>query len=367
MESLGDDAAGVASAALPSGPSTSATQTEVSKVKDEGEGKGKRKQIEVKHQTEKEKRTARNVPNGDGHAQSLKVATQVFSLEQRDVQQQGTGDTQTGGQQTWLMGVEHEEAAGPSYTDAQTFSSLHFPDMNEVQKQQDQLLELMQATAQERDLLKDQVVHLTKQLHNVQTRLQEMSQTSVKVCMHQASQTEKAEETQHYKSLFEKAKRKIDELIKEKEALLYAAEANPSATANEKREIKQEDNEIALHVDCLTRQLNQSNRERDELHLRCEELKLSRSTSRTARNSPTQAVPREARGTGAFGTASIPGASRSLVQLRQNVGHLLSYFVPALDLDQVNYECDVIDEILVQVLSDEESIVSGLRSEAKKQ
>ncbi|XP_076015216.1 MORC family CW-type zinc finger protein 3-like isoform X1 [Genypterus blacodes] len=291
---------------------------------------------------------------------------------------------------------------------------------SEVQK----LHKLMQTTAQERDLLKEQVAQLTDQLQSMETRLQVSQATG------STHQPEEAEEARHYRSLLEEANQKIDELVKEKEASMNA----PKAYEEER---KQENDEIALQVDHLYRQLDQSNRERDELrsqlarleeekanlisqceelklslqrqsshtegdcstphtehnsttqavpqdsrgseaagsasssgasrHLQCEELKLSRSTSRTARNSPTQAVPQEARGTGAFGTASIPGASRSLVQLRQNVGHLLSYFVPALDLDQVNYECDVIDEILVQVLSDEESIVSGLRSEAKKQ
>lgn len=43
-------------------------------------------------------------------------------------------------------------------------------------------------------------------------------------------------------------------------------------------------------------------------------------------------------------------APRSLISLRQNVGRLLVTTMPALDLDQVNYECDVIDEILDQVL-----------------
>lgn len=42
----------------------------------------------------------------------------------------------------------------------------------------------------------------------------------------------------------------------------------------------------------------------------------------------------------------------SLIELRQNVGRLLITFVPALDLEQVNYECNVIDEILEQVLND---------------
>lgn len=48
-------------------------------------------------------------------------------------------------------------------------------------------------------------------------------------------------------------------------------------------------------------------------------------------------------------------APSSLISLRQNVGRLLVTTMPALDLNQVNYECDVIDEILDQVLMNTES------------
>uniref|UniRef100_A0A8C5N525 CW-type domain-containing protein n=1 Tax=Gouania willdenowi TaxID=441366 RepID=A0A8C5N525_GOUWI len=40
-----------------------------------------------------------------------------------------------------------------------------------------------------------------------------------------------------------------------------------------------------------------------------------------------------------------------LSNLRRNIGRLLITYVPVLDLEQVNYECSVIDEILAQVLS----------------
>lgn len=55
----------------------------------------------------------------------------------------------------------------------------------------------------------------------------------------------------------------------------------------------------------------------------------------------------------------------SLIELRHNIGRLLVSFVPALDLGQVNYECNVIDEILEQVLLDVETITPvGLRDRA---
>lgn len=55
----------------------------------------------------------------------------------------------------------------------------------------------------------------------------------------------------------------------------------------------------------------------------------------------------------------------SLIELRHNIGRLLVTFVPALDLGQVNFECNVIDEILEQVLLNVESTTpDGLRDEA---
>uniref|UniRef100_A0A8C5GGN0 CW-type domain-containing protein n=1 Tax=Gouania willdenowi TaxID=441366 RepID=A0A8C5GGN0_GOUWI len=42
--------------------------------------------------------------------------------------------------------------------------------------------------------------------------------------------------------------------------------------------------------------------------------------------------------------------SMSLSNLRRNIGRLLITYVPVLDLEQVNYECSVIDEILAQGL-----------------
>lgn len=53
-----------------------------------------------------------------------------------------------------------------------------------------------------------------------------------------------------------------------------------------------------------------------------------------------------------------------MIELRQSIGRLLVTYVPALDLGQVNYECDVIDEILDQVVINMESAApDGLRDE----
>ncbi|XP_076603728.1 MORC family CW-type zinc finger protein 3a isoform X2 [Chaetodon auriga] len=351
--------------APPTTVATTTTQTEVPRVK---------KEEEDQSQTEGEERAGQS-----GKEQSSGVDINMCS-EQRVIKQESSGDTgENQGKQTLQEGVtchlDGEDDAGPSCADDKRGSPLHHPSMTDIQEQQDQLVELMQATAQERDSFKEQVHELRCQLQDMQSRLQELSQINVKKeCSHQASQTEETQGEKDYKSLFEKAKQKVDELIKDKEALLAATETRPSAAQGE------DTDEIALQVDGLLRELDQRNKERDELRSQltsveeeranlasqCEELRMSlqqqreegSTTPHRAADSSVQSDRAAAGGTAASGTHSSSDASGSLIELRHNIGRLLVSFVPALDLCQVNYECNVIDEILEQVLSNMESATS---------
>lgn len=242
--------------APPTKVATCTTQTEVPVVK---------KEEEDQYQIEREERAGQS-----GKEQTSDVDINVCS-GQRVIKQESSGDTsgENQGKLTLQKGVtcylNCEDDARPSCADPcdTRDSPLHHPSMTEAQEQQDQLLELMQATAQERDSFKEQVSELTNQLQDMQSRLQELLQINVKrECSHQASQTEETEEEKDYKSLFEKAKQKVDELIKDKEALLATTETRPSVAQNEEKDI----DEIALQVDNLLRELDQRNRERDELH-----------------------------------------------------------------------------------------------------
>lgn len=239
--SAGSAAVGTSpSPAPPPGVASTTTQTEVTKVKEE-EGD--------QNQTEGEERAGQS-----GKEQSSDMDIDVC-VEQRVIKQESSGDAcgENQGKQTLQNGVTHLDIED---------SPLHHPSMIEVQEQQDQLLDLMQATAQERDSFKEQVHKLTSQVQDMQSRLQELSQTNVKKeCSHQASQTEEMEEGKDYKTLFEKAKQKVDELIKYKEALLAATETKPSTAQGEEKDI----DDIALQVDRLVRELDERNKERDEL------------------------------------------------------------------------------------------------------
>lgn len=225
------------------------TQTEAPKVKEESQAEGGERAV----QGISDERSDIN----------------VCSVEQRLIKQEGNSVThsENEGRQTLQNGVKHldrDEDAGPSCADAahKNHSPPHYPNIIEVQEQQDQLLELMQATAQERDSFKEQVDQLTCQLQDMQSRLQELSRINVKKeCSHQANQTEETEDVKDYKSLFEKAKQKVDELIKDKEAFLATTEAKPSTSQGEEKDI----DEIALQVDYLVRELDQRNKEKDEM------------------------------------------------------------------------------------------------------
>ncbi|KAI4805244.1 hypothetical protein KUCAC02_009870 [Chaenocephalus aceratus] len=332
------------------GVSTSTTQTDVPKVK---------KEEEDQIPTERVRLSTSNITKPSG----------VCSVEQSVSKEARSGDAhcENQGELTLQNGVTHhedsEEEAGPSW--AQKDSPHPHPSVIEIQGQQDQLLELMQEIAQERDSFKEQVHSLTCQLHDTQSRLQELSSV-MKESSNQASQTEESE-VKDYKGLFEKAKQKVEELIKEKVSL---EATKPSTAQCEEKDF----DEIAMQVDCLMRQLDERQKEHDELRSQLTSLEEektnlvskwefrlslqqekdnaqeSRTTPHRASDSTVQTDPEEAGEASTSGTQSSSETFRSLIELRHNVGRLLLSYVP-LELDQVNYECNVIDEILEQVLS----------------
>ncbi|MED6264610.1 hypothetical protein CHARACLAT_016518, partial [Characodon lateralis] len=296
----------------------------------------------------KQEEASQNQTKGLDNAASKKVPDQNL-LKDRKVKEESGGEGDNQGEQALSNGVAHmesDEGAGPSSSSLQQCSNI-----SEVQKQQDKLLDLMQDTALERDRLNEQVKKLTSKMQDMQSRLQERSQANIKKeCSHQACQTESQRD---YKYLFERARQKINDLIKDKEALPAATESetNLSSGQDEEKDIE----EISLQVGSLVCELGQRNKERDELRLQllnleveksnlaaqCEGLKLSLQQQRENAQSPA----------GSSTSLTNSDTSRSLIELRQNVGRLLVSHLPELDLAQVNFECNVIDEILEQVLS----------------
>uniref|UniRef100_A0A672JUJ5 CW-type domain-containing protein n=2 Tax=Salarias fasciatus TaxID=181472 RepID=A0A672JUJ5_SALFA len=180
------------------------------------------------------------------------------------------GDTPTEARGPPLLhnGVGSGEKAGPSHANAdkEALYPAHFHSINEVQEQQDRLMELMQETAKERDALKEQVHQLTCQLEERSVK---------KECSHQASQTDAAEQ-RNYRSLLQRAKQKVDELIelsKDSEALRLTTDTEDSPT--EAPGEADDTDGIALKVKSLIRRLAQTNKEKDELRSQVRKKKKS--------------------------------------------------------------------------------------------
>ncbi|XP_076857732.1 MORC family CW-type zinc finger protein 3a isoform X3 [Brachyhypopomus gauderio] len=194
----------------------------------------------------------------------------------------------------------------------------------------------------------------------------------------------------------EQLRRELDELKKEKAQAWVEkkAESQDSSTGEGARSelgtasFVEVDDELACRVDGLLRELDQRTKQEEELqnrlkHLeeqnsvlltRCKNLQKDLEVKRDHGDVKSSVDPNRDEGAMATGGPSVPvsipqdGTRRGpesesgqgdsatqacrlmLWELRHNVGRLLVNYVPALDLEQVNFDCDVIDEILMQVL-----------------
>ncbi|KAG7467310.1 hypothetical protein MATL_G00152020 [Megalops atlanticus] len=496
------DAAETSAAAAVASPSAPSPQQQVStttqtdpkpSVKDEEEERRKKdkekgegaKEVEANPQQEEE----RNEGQAAAEDREEAVMEPVVVKEERDVEQENK-DTEErveemGGEAAAdrLQGLQPEEERQAeeqaTEQDAEREGEVQAggtaaPDSDkdrlllQAQQQQDELMELMQVIAHERDQYKEQVHQLTCQVVDLEKRVQELTETIVKkeLC-DQAIETERPEEQkeegaaaaenlseQEVRRLYQQAKQEVEELKREREAW----EASTSKGVQKKEEETEEDrdeDELVLKIDSLFRDLDQSNKRREELQRKletaeiersrfssqCEQLRkeleeLRREPGRGAASKSSGNVTDEgtSNGTGNFiaeertlnkadnlsaeegtsnrnghpsaeeGTLNGAGSSSAekveisnrtgnpstkekldnesnngsieestqngtnrsvspdethrLRMLRQNIGRLLVTFVPVLDLNQVDYDCNVIDEILEQVLDEVGSTAS---------
>lgn len=129
-------------------------------------------------------------------------------------------------------------------------SSVH-PSVSEIQQLRGQVEEL----TKERNSLQEQVQMLTSQLQEAQARPQAVPEPAVE------QQCSSPEEGLDYKSLFEKAQLRVDELVKDKEALQAAAESKP-------REVQcqeEGDEDASMQFDGLLTELDECRIKRDEV------------------------------------------------------------------------------------------------------
>ncbi|XP_061697789.1 MORC family CW-type zinc finger protein 3a isoform X2 [Syngnathoides biaculeatus] len=185
-------------------------------------------------------------------------------------------------------------------------------------------------------------------------------------CLHKSSQTEGRWPDKDYKHLFEKAEEKLNQLLRNRVDLFEAVRSEPTGIQAQK-----DFSNITLQIDALVRELDQRTEERNQLHSQLKSLKLQKenlSSQCQDLRTRLQQVEEKTQASGSRGPlqngglATQPASSptnsdhfKRLVELRYNIGRLLVHRVPYLDLGQVNYECDVIDEILDQYLADTSS------------
>ncbi|NWI42854.1 MORC3 protein, partial [Picathartes gymnocephalus] len=243
---------------------------------------------------------------------------------------------------------------------------------------ENELKNQLQILNTEKETYQSKCEALTKQVETLEQQLLEMNNKYVKKEMcHQATETvcSFAEGTADGRSLaevtalYEQALGEIATL-KEQCSTLQNLKTECSKCAD--GESRSEVDEIAVQLDDVFRQLDKCTTERDrykseievleveknQMACQCEELKAELAQLKA---SIPQAVARANDSTTSNVEDSVnfsDGESLKLRSLRVNVGQLLATIMPDLDLQQVNYDIDVVDEILGQVVEQMHEISS---------
>ncbi|KAB5576854.1 hypothetical protein PHYPO_G00203300 [Pangasianodon hypophthalmus] len=273
-------------------------------------------------------------------------------------------------------------------------------DVVEAQQQQDTLLELLEVAAKERDESRAQLLVLSSQVEELRSQLLELKRSTLKKeYSHHSTQTS-SEEAQDYEVLYLQGKEEIKHL--QDELSMLKMEKAEEARKGQEASLESAD-ELACQTDLLLRELDQRNKEREELKYKVDSLENKNCTLLTyceslekdleeikresekvisaedqgvqtdfpiSSHEESAAASAEASNSGRgrdFGTQQHETQDRPetgqennnpqtcslrLRELRQRVARLLVTLVPVLDLQQVNYDCEVIDEILTQVVDE---------------
>ncbi|XP_013360056.1 PREDICTED: MORC family CW-type zinc finger protein 3 isoform X3 [Chinchilla lanigera] len=232
--------------------------------------------------------------------------------------------------------------------------------------------------SQEKDSYRRQCHMFTDQIKVLQEKILEMNDRYVKkeLC-HQSTETDavfllesingKSESPDHIVSQYQQALEEIERLTKQCSALQHVkAECSQCSSLESKRDM----DEMALQLDDVFRQLDRCTVERDkyksevalleaeksQIHSQCEQLKTEIAQLKSSRQQIGADVSTSSNVEEPVNY--LDGESLKLRSLRVNVGQLLTMIVPDLDLQQVNYDVDVVDEILGQVVEQMSEISS---------
>ncbi|NWT61120.1 MORC3 protein, partial [Erythrocercus mccallii] len=243
---------------------------------------------------------------------------------------------------------------------------------------ENELKNQLQLLNKEKEMYQSKCEALTKQVETLEQQLLEMNNKYVKKEMcHQATETVPScgegnadgRSLAEVTALYEQALVEIATL-KEQCSTLQNLKTECSKCAD--GESKSEVDEMAVQLDDVFRQLDKCTIERDrykseievleaeknQMACQCEELKAELAQLKA---SIPQAVARANDSTTSNVEDSVnfsDGESLKLRSLRVNVGQLLATIMPDLDLQQVNYDIDVVDEILGQVVEQMHEISS---------
>ncbi|NXB56302.1 MORC3 protein, partial [Struthidea cinerea] len=243
---------------------------------------------------------------------------------------------------------------------------------------ENELKNQLQLLNREKEMYQSKCEALTKQVETLEQQLLEMNNKYVKKEMcHQATETVPSfgegnadgRSLAEVTALYEQALGEIA-LLKEQCSTLQNLKTECSTCAD--GESKSEVDEIAVQLDDVFRQLDKCTIERDrykseievleveknQMACQCEELKAELAQLKA---SIPQAVAHANDSTTSNVEDSVnfsDGESLKLRSLRVNVGQLLATIMPDLDLQQVNYDIDVVDEILGQVVEQMHEISS---------
>ncbi|XP_043105451.1 MORC family CW-type zinc finger protein 3a isoform X2 [Puntigrus tetrazona] len=312
--------------------------------------------------TEKDEQTRME----EGEIKKEEIENDVSRMEQSATKLKSTNDTETEGPND-IERCSSTDIYKPNFDKekeilkkisfeqhAKSDGEIDLMPTHEAQKQQDNLLDLLEATAQERDELRKQA----QELRNL---------TIKKDCSHESIQTDPSGE-QRYETLYLKATQSINKLTQERDELkrqhevLVQFKAEKEAQDETKKEKsspsvrENEDDEMALQLDSLLRELDSRNTECNELRIKLESLEQEKAHSEQLQKEVEELRKQKEEWIKTRAQETLKGentvTSAKLRELRFSIGRLLVTFVPALDLDQVNYDCEVIDEILNQVLQE---------------
>ncbi|KAG9348790.1 hypothetical protein JZ751_029107 [Albula glossodonta] len=218
-------------------------------------------------------------------------------------------------------------------------------------QKRDQYKKQVETANQERDRYREQVVTVSQERDGYREQVETANQGRDQY----REQVEAAnQERDRYKSELDQLSCQMDDLKEQLQEL--RASTVKKELCHQATETNGED-ELALQVDSILRDLEHNNQERDELRSQCEQLRKELEEQRREleelkreAGNRTSSPSTEAGTPNRPSMQGNPGDTHRLTNLRVSVSRLLVTLMPDLDLGQVNYDTNVIDEILEQFL-----------------